>query len=132
MTLSRKIIVRKRTLQTTNNFLYYKSRGQVVWQGSYLICFWNVKKVLGWAVFLLVLQTMNCVIYNKRIALCMTCLFVISIASYTTQKSKKHCLYSIFLVNKILRKNRGGKRFENSYVSGLGGGKKLPKSSLRN
>ena len=27
------------------DILYHKSRGQVVWQGSYLICIWKVKKM---------------------------------------------------------------------------------------
>ena len=33
------------------NTLYYKSRGQVIWQGSYFICVWKVKNVSGLAVF---------------------------------------------------------------------------------
>ena len=27
----------------------------MVWQGSYFICVWKVKNVLGWVVFLLIL-----------------------------------------------------------------------------
>ena len=32
-------------------YFYYKSRGQVVWQGSYFICVWKVKKRIRMSCF---------------------------------------------------------------------------------
>ena len=93
--------------------LCQKSRGQVVWHGSYFICIWKIKKnLLGRAVF--------------------TCFDLSQTGSFSVIDPFLTTFYYVEKRNGILRKNRGGGL--KSYVS-LHGGRgvqKVPKSFLHN